>query len=364
MLSDRHCQLLSAYVDGELSQRQRKVAVRLLRRSSEARSLLRELKEDAKSIQDLPQHQLAPEFTMELLRRIGELAPASAAAPVLAGTRSFPAWLGTAAAAAVLLMVTTASYFFFANLSPRDNTQPVPIAKEKPHPKELDPLVPQIVQGTFARFGEPGMLMAVQDLGQEETQNRLAREFKKENAVHLELPCKNSAQAVAGIGHAFADNGIKLLVDPAAKAKLKANEPAETEILVYAENLSPDELTNILKQLGIQEKRRNTHDKQFASVRLDTMTNHERQRLSKILGVDAKQLQPAPLADLPTFIEAPQAQGGKAKQGKPDQKERFAMVMASNTPASSAEVQRFLRSRSAPRPGTLQVVLVVRVAAV
>jgi hypothetical protein len=353
MLSERQSKLLSEYLDGELSARRRRAAARLLRRSAEARSLLRQLKVNAQRLSDLPQPQLPPEFALELLRKIGTLPPVAASA---ASARLVPAWLGGAVAAAVLLLVSTGSYFFFANILPHEQTPAVPIAKEIP--KQLDPLAAKIFQGTVERFGEPGIVVAVQDLVEEKTQKRLARELKKENALHLELACKNSAQAVDGLSHAFADNGIKLLVDPGAKAKLKAVKPAPTEFLVYAENLSHEELANILKQLGIQEKHKSSQDRQFDSVRLETMTNEERQQLSMILGVDAKDLQPAPLADLPTFIEAPKA--NKAKSGKSDDKERFAMVVASNGPASSAEVRQFLRSRSELRPGTLQVVLVVR----
>ena len=45
MLSERDLQLLTAFVDGELTRRERKVVLRLLHRSSQARSVLQELQE-------------------------------------------------------------------------------------------------------------------------------------------------------------------------------------------------------------------------------------------------------------------------------------------------------------------------------
>ena len=54
MLPDRDRQLLSAFVDGELSSRQRRHVERLLRRSGEARTLLRRLQEDARELRHLP----------------------------------------------------------------------------------------------------------------------------------------------------------------------------------------------------------------------------------------------------------------------------------------------------------------------
>ena len=59
MLLDRYRQLLTAYVDGELSSRQRRHVVRLLHRSAEARRLLRQLEADAKSLRDLPRPALS-----------------------------------------------------------------------------------------------------------------------------------------------------------------------------------------------------------------------------------------------------------------------------------------------------------------
>ena len=49
MLDKRHLELLSAYVDGELGSRQRKLVMRLLRNSPEARTAVRHMQQHAKA---------------------------------------------------------------------------------------------------------------------------------------------------------------------------------------------------------------------------------------------------------------------------------------------------------------------------
>src|SRR5438105_4517825 len=62
MLAEKYQELLTAYVDGELSARQRRAVYKLLRRSAEARALLRQLQEDSHSLIELPPPPPAPDF--------------------------------------------------------------------------------------------------------------------------------------------------------------------------------------------------------------------------------------------------------------------------------------------------------------
>src|SRR5437879_440778 len=72
MLPDQVTELLTAFVDGELGQRQRKAALRLLQRSSEARELLRELQENAHKIKQLPRRKVEPSLVNDILQAIAE----------------------------------------------------------------------------------------------------------------------------------------------------------------------------------------------------------------------------------------------------------------------------------------------------
>ena len=61
MLPERFRELLTAYVDGELSARQRRHVLRLLRRSVEARRLLHFLQSDSHNLIHLPRVRLDPD---------------------------------------------------------------------------------------------------------------------------------------------------------------------------------------------------------------------------------------------------------------------------------------------------------------
>src|SRR5262245_29890311 len=114
MLPERYSQLLTAFVDGELSQRQRKAVLRLLRRSAEARALLRQLQADAAALRNLPRLHLGPEFADRLMLtvRTGRLRPAQHP-PAAPSPRPLPAWVGVGMAASVLLLVGFGSYLYF-----------------------------------------------------------------------------------------------------------------------------------------------------------------------------------------------------------------------------------------------------------
>jgi hypothetical protein len=117
MLLDRYRQLLTAYVDGELSSRQRRHVVRLLHRSAEARQLLQQLKADSRALRQLPRPPLPADLADLVLRIIKErnLTPGQNHIVKVPATS---AWMGPliswAVAAAVLLVLGVASYFYFA----------------------------------------------------------------------------------------------------------------------------------------------------------------------------------------------------------------------------------------------------------
>src|SRR5438128_10094060 len=114
MLPDRYCQLLTAYLDGALSPRERQIVDKLLEKSAEARKLLKDLEADAARLRRLPRHTLEPVFAADVLDEIQARGlrcdPATPVPSAVrrggAGVREWPAWAGIVVAAAVLLMVT------------------------------------------------------------------------------------------------------------------------------------------------------------------------------------------------------------------------------------------------------------------
>lgn len=136
MLRDRYRQLLTAYVDGELSSRQRRHVVRLLRRSPEARQLLHQLQEDAQAIRQLPRPTLPEDLSSPVLRNIAErrLTPGRRH---IVRTASTSAWMGPlaswAAAAAVLFLLGVASYLYFvSSLDQPSDLHPPTASRQRP----------------------------------------------------------------------------------------------------------------------------------------------------------------------------------------------------------------------------------------
>jgi hypothetical protein len=144
---------------------------------------------------------------------------------------------------------------------------------------------------------------------------------------------------------------------------------------VYAENLSPEELANILRYLGAQDT--GTPDKQSCdSVIVGTLTSDHRRDLARLLGTSTDNLAAPPKAppreELPlppitdTIIEVPpgsQNPPTTAPVKIPSTPERLALVLAYDATSPDGpgpEVRDFLRRRQEQRPGTLQVVFVVR----
>src|ERR1051325_865874 len=70
MLSDEMMQLLTSYVDGELTPRQREEVMRLLNKSAEARDALKQLQENAHKLKQLPKHKVEPSLVDEIVAAI------------------------------------------------------------------------------------------------------------------------------------------------------------------------------------------------------------------------------------------------------------------------------------------------------
>src|SRR5262245_29660001 len=114
MLADYDRKLLTAYVDGELTSRQRKLVARLLQRSPEARDLLRKLQADADALRRLPRPRLGPDFPRRVFQAIAGLSARPARQRLAREARpGVLTWSGWVAAALVLFAVGVGSYHYF-----------------------------------------------------------------------------------------------------------------------------------------------------------------------------------------------------------------------------------------------------------
>jgi hypothetical protein len=132
MLSDRLCRLLTAYVDGELSVRERQLVRRLVQQSAEARTLLRRLQHDADGLRRLPRRQPEQDLSRRVLQAIAAQ-PARPARPAPVPTRGpVRTWAARTAAAAALVLVSTGSYLYFAARGPEAPADPGLVVSNPP----------------------------------------------------------------------------------------------------------------------------------------------------------------------------------------------------------------------------------------
>lgn len=360
MLTEPEYELLTAFVDGELSARQRKQILRLLRRSPEARHFLRKLQTDSQLLQSLPRYKSDPDFALRVTRAIADapkpVAPTAEIYPPVAAPApaSLPVWLNFALAAALLFAVTLGSYLFFASQRPNE---PGPIVQQQPPTKQPAPAVEP-----------PGVKFAFRDLQQDDGRKKLREELKKDTAFHLTVASRDNGQAVKQLQEAFKKIAIELLVDP--HAQMKINNKEKTSLVVYLENVPPEEANAILQHLAVANAGGKAENLQH--LILGQLEDNHRQQLAKLLGIEADKLRaPQKLEpkgeDPMAALAKPLMEGPKKKppmQPRTPPPARLAVVLALGAEgeaqtSASTEVRRFVAARTAPQPGTLQLVFVL-----
>lgn len=324
MLSEYQKELLTAFVDGEMTRRQRKAVLALLHQSSEARSFLRDLQENAHLFKVLWHHKLEESFPDMVLEEIAARRLKPQAPAPLPRQRSWrPMWAGVAAAAAILLAVGTWIW------TRDEGNGPVPeIAKEK------DVVAPRKLE------------IAFKDISLPEKKEELLKELAKETSVQLNLKVRDGAKAVQQLIRVLEKHKIKSDFDPASRASLNPKTPPKkdgnVQFLVYAEGVRPDEVLLMLEQLGAQGVEKGAIHPEFQSLVLTSLDPQVRPKSPVKDGAKKESKEPAPLL------------------------EKFAMVMT-NSPEPghkfSPTVQAFLDGRSEARAGTVQVLVVLTVTA-
>jgi hypothetical protein len=189
-------------------------------------------------------------------------------------------------------------------------------------------------------------LLRLQELDQAPARKQLLETLGQASAFRVELPCRNGTHGFARVRSALASLGFTLTVEPVAAARLE--KPRwHTDYAVFAKDLLPEELAALLARIGTEERagaaRRPPDVRLGGNVALAPLYGRDRRELSSLVGVD-------PILGRPTGAPA----------GKP---RRSALVLrygVARPSLGSAEVKRFLDARKPARPGTLQVVLVLR----
>lgn len=347
MLSDAHLQLLTAFVDGELSRRQRKAVLRLLHRSSEARSVLSELQENAHLLKQLPHHHRLPrDFSDSLLQEIARrgLRPAPAVRSSVP-RRSLPfRWL--AAAACVLI---AAGIWGAVQWSDRGGRFSHDLAQE---------LARDIAGRSLA--AQP-MMVALHELGNEKRRQELTNRVRREKSVHLDMPVADARQAVDQLGAALKAGGIRVFGEPQARKALQ-RDMGKGQVLVYAENLDPEELLQVLDHLTKKAPRTGSA---FGTMTVSSLDEQDRRTLSRRLGIEEADLTAAGPVEFDPFstmtIEDPSPKKSKKSGPRPvPATDRLAVVLAADASGRPhADVRAFLDRRTRLRPGAVRVLVVL-----
>jgi hypothetical protein len=206
---------------------------------------------------------------------------------------------------------------------------------------------------------------------------KLKAELQKDSGFRVEVPCREGARTLERLQAAFKVNGITPLIEQTAQARLKQPR-LRTNFVLYAEDLTPDELAKVLHLAASEDRKaeaKKKGDGQFDGLVITRMNPADRKELEE-LGVDARAVPKAsgPLGVDPhkpvsekTADQVAQALGstGRTEAGKPAVKtpERLVLVLPYNPQRpqrGSAEVKHFLDTRKPPRTGAIQVLLVLR----
>jgi negative regulator of sigma E activity len=167
MLSAEQRELITAALDGELSETEVRALRQLLSTSPEARDLIDKLKADRERVRSLPLPQVNPpaELCAKIMARIADTTPAPrpkstqptkqtkpAKAPSVhpaqpaPARRRLPSWVPVALAASVLLCVAAGSFAFFTSKTPGNGLAKNPWSHVLPAPQEMPTSVPSPTQ--------------------------------------------------------------------------------------------------------------------------------------------------------------------------------------------------------------------------
>jgi hypothetical protein len=244
---------------------------------------------------------------------------------------------------------------------PRATTTP-----PKPGGELASPVTPTIEPTQVPRPRLP-VVVAARDLDQPLTRQKLLDEFRRGEAVHLDLyvPARDTPRGFDRLRTALQGLGVKLLIEPVAQQRLKNRLP--TEVALYVESLTPDELALALQRLSGGEA---VFDRLIAGP----LSPEDGKELAVLIGFDPTPSPAKPRGAAGVDIRKPLADetvgqltqslaGAGAPRPEPGKhgRERFALVSTHppiKLPVVSKEVRQFLDTRN-PRPGAVPVYLIM-----
>jgi hypothetical protein len=226
------------------------------------------------------------------------------------------------------------------------------------------------------------LLLAMREIDRDKNRQEITEELALARSWRLDLNCQEGEAATFRLKRALQEQGIRLLVDPDAAGRQTLRR-ARTTYSILVENVSPQEclaMLSGLRQVDREEQTRDRGRNQFIDVKFGRMTEKDGAHLELLFGI--KELKPAVAAPAaparltpvevtyPDRIMTPLERAIALWQGQNPQQMKMAgqgvlrnaLLVAepiSDTRKPSNESQLFLNSRQPPRPGMLQIMIVL-----
>ena len=263
--------------------------------------------------------------------------------------------------------------------------EPVTVAKVVPLPPQPvdEPLTAPALELFELKKAEVALPLVVkvhQLLDQDLSRKALIAELHKAAAFRLEVPSGNGSKALDRLQAACKTQNIGLSFERVALDRFQ-KPILKTNYVVYLEDIPPEELTRCLRRMGVEDNKpdakKQRHPMLDALV-LTQMTKQDRDQLSDLLGIDPATMQgrgplgtdlSKPVSDKTADQIAaslagnggtPRPAGGKAAGRPPDQTGLVLSYNPVRPSANSPDIKRWLDLRKPARPGTLQMLLVLR----
>jgi hypothetical protein len=419
-------ELLTAAIDGELTPAERKVAQRALRQSEAARRLFSQLKADAARLKKLPRIAAPTDLIENVMGVIRERAIAPTPLPPTPRRSRFDwtvlsVWVNVATAVAVLLVISFGSFMYFdasrqyqakldlvrneakqRNLLPDGPGSARPISVQHgPQPKVVTP-----DSANVAKLPEPtteigpsprvvksdifverpldmpeieafdlnkirvSQLFDMHDLSKDEqARTKLAGAMKKDELIRLDLFCQSTPKALELVIAAFRSRGITVITDAFVQDRLK--KKLATELVIFTETMSPDEVAQLLTALGADDTKSGAGE--FETVVAAPFLPGDLTRLGQLLGISNVLPKPAgkEKVDSTKPLEAGTAEklaNAMATMGtgsaRPPKPEKMAVIVAyspmNSHPTASKEIKQFLDRRGDRKADGKPLMLVLR----
>lgn len=343
MLSERVQKLLTAAVDGELTDRERRALNKLLGESTEARDVYQRLQRDAKKLRELPRATLPAHYSSLIIQSLHRPSPTIPTVVAQTAQKYLPIWANLAAALGVLIALATGTYLVVrlneqqenaklagknakpiepANPASNGSTPEIIRGSNKPSPEGPDILPLPRDHDDFASVPMPELpdppepenktaltvpfnpklelfkvdmpklppIIAVRELEHAVQRSVLRDSMKSDDAIHIDLFCKDANKGFERVLNTLKAQGHRTLVEALAQFRLQSR--VKTNYVIYAETLNVEDVVRLFTAVAADERKMDS--KLLEKLVVTSMSLTDQKTLAALLGLDPKLLQIKP----------------------------------------------------------------------